>query len=145
MRRAKLGQKQSGFKMKKLKNTCNIGEIGESAFLHAAISLGLVVSQPFGHGTPYDFIVDVQGKLIKVQIKASRWQKVNKHLRLQFNLNNRDKKIKDVTSKFDILVGFDITYKVFYIIPAKNITAATVTFSSKTKPYIFKNNWSLFK
>lgn len=131
--------------MKKLKNSCNIGEIGESAFLHAAISLGLAVSKPFGHGNPYDFIVDVQGKLIKVQVKASKWRKNNKTVCLKFNLNNRGRKISDVTSKFDILVGFDITYKTFYIIPAKNITVGTISFSSKTKPYIFKNNWDLFK
>lgn len=129
----------------KLKNSCNIGEIGEAAFMLEAVRRGFIVSQPFGHAQKYDFIVDTGTKLLKVQIKACTWGKNKKQDRLAFNLNPRGKKLKSVTGRFDVLVGYDVENKDFYTILAKKIIGTTVSFSSKTKPYKeYKNNWSIF-
>lgn len=130
--------------MKKLKNTCNTGETGEAAFLLACLSHGFVANKPFGHGQAYDFIVDVNGTLLRVQIKTSSWTKTKNKNLLKFNLNARRNSIEKTTSKYDILVGYDLTHKDFYIIPAKKIYVKTISFSSATKQYVFKNNWAPF-
>lgn len=128
-----------------LKKSCNTGEIGECAFLLEAVRRGFLVSQPFGHAQKYDFIVDTGNKLLKVQVKAARWSSNGSYHTLQFNLNTRGNKLDSVTSKFHVLVGYDIDNKDFYMILSKNITGCTFSFSNKTKTYSkHKNNWSAF-
>lgn len=47
------------------------GEIGEAAFLAKASSMGFGVAKPWGDSDRYDFIVDVLGRLLRVQIKSA--------------------------------------------------------------------------
>jgi hypothetical protein len=47
------------------------GNLTELQCLTAFIESGCGVSIPYGDCYPYDFIVDVEGKLIKVQVKSS--------------------------------------------------------------------------
>lgn len=48
------------------------GNLSESKVLTAYIQAGFLVSVPFGNGAPYDFIVDVGERLLKVQVKTGR-------------------------------------------------------------------------
>lgn len=55
------------------KNHTNIkGNVSESAALNAFSKAGFVVSVPFGNGAPYDLIVDIGKRLLKVQVKTGR-------------------------------------------------------------------------
>lgn len=45
------------------------GDVAESAIIAKLISLGYIVSIPFGDNQRYDIIVDLNGYLYKVQIK----------------------------------------------------------------------------
>src|SRR5882757_6613850 len=47
------------------------GELGEAAFLAKAASMGIGVAKPWGDSERYDFIIDVGGRLLKVQIKSA--------------------------------------------------------------------------
>lgn len=47
------------------------GEIAESAFLHKAMELGLMVSKPWGDSSRYDFVVDSGKQLLRVQVKST--------------------------------------------------------------------------
>ncbi|ATN93545.1 endonuclease [Pseudoalteromonas phage J2-1_QLiu-2017] len=51
-------------------NTKAIGIIVEQTFVLKCVNLGLTVSQPIGDNAPYDFVVELEGKLIKVQCKS---------------------------------------------------------------------------
>lgn len=51
-------------------NTKQRGMIGETRFLFKCTELGITVSQPFGDNAPYDFVIDVNGRLLKVQCKT---------------------------------------------------------------------------
>jgi hypothetical protein len=53
-------------------NTNQIGKISELEILTYVTKLGYSVSIPFGDKDKYDQIWDINGKLIKVQIKTSR-------------------------------------------------------------------------
>ncbi len=48
-----------------------LGEIAEAAFLAKASGMGFGVAKPWGDSEPYDFIVAVRGRLLKVQVKAA--------------------------------------------------------------------------
>jgi hypothetical protein len=49
------------------------GELGESAFLHKATTLGLRVARPFGV-EHYDFIVASKSRLARVQVKMTTYR-----------------------------------------------------------------------
>lgn len=54
------------------RDTHRNGELAEAAFIHKAISLGLLVSKPFGPDARYDFIVDSGARLYRVQVRGAR-------------------------------------------------------------------------
>lgn len=53
--------------------TQSIGNVNELQCLTAFVQLGYECSIPFGNGAKYDFIVDVEGKLIRIQCKSSHY------------------------------------------------------------------------
>lgn len=55
--------------------TQSIGNVNELLCLTEFIKLGYECSIPFGNGAKYDFIVDVDGELIRVQCKSSHYTK----------------------------------------------------------------------
>lgn len=58
-------------------NTNQIGKITEIEVLSYITKLGYSVSIPFGDKDRYDQIWDINGKLIRVQIKTSHWKNDN--------------------------------------------------------------------
>lgn len=48
------------------------GNLTELQCITAFYSLGYQVSIPYGENSRYDFIADIKGKLIKVQVKSSK-------------------------------------------------------------------------
>ena len=54
-----------------MRNPKQCGEIGETAFLHRATTLGLLVSRPFGESGRYDFVVDNGRRFCRVQVKST--------------------------------------------------------------------------
>ena len=58
----------------KMNNVNTKGKITELEILTHITKLGYSVSIPFGDKDKYDQIWDINGKLIKVQIKTCRWK-----------------------------------------------------------------------
>lgn len=50
-----------------------IGDINELQCMSSFIKLGYECSVPFGNSAKYDFIVDIDGKLLRIQCKSSRY------------------------------------------------------------------------
>lgn len=48
-----------------------IGDIGELAFMRRAVENGLVVCRPFVTTAPYDFVIEHNNKLSRVQVKTT--------------------------------------------------------------------------
>lgn len=59
-------------------NTSKVGDIGESIAVHEFIKRGIAVSLPFGSNVPYDMIIDINGRLYRVQCKT-RTKKDDEH------------------------------------------------------------------
>jgi hypothetical protein len=53
------------------KETKRLGELAEANFLSKATSMGFHVSKPWGDSERYDFIVDVKGRIFRVQVKSA--------------------------------------------------------------------------
>lgn len=54
-----------------MKNTSNIGNIGQAKVIAKFVELGIPVFTPFGEGYTTDLIADFNGKLNKIQIKTT--------------------------------------------------------------------------
>jgi len=52
-------------------NFKDIGNVGSAKFILDCIEFGLTISQPFGDNSPYDFILDINGQLKKIQVKTT--------------------------------------------------------------------------
>ena len=53
-----------------MSETNRLGDIGELVVAARLAELGYRVSIPFGHDSPYDLVVEVDGHLKKVQVKS---------------------------------------------------------------------------
>lgn len=58
--------------------TQSIGDIVELQCMSKFIELGYEVSIPYGNGAKYDFIVDINGKFIRIQCKSCSHPKIKK-------------------------------------------------------------------
>src|SRR5579862_9027925 len=57
---------------KQKRNTKRVGDISEITVLSALVRLGYRVSIPYGENQRYDFVVEKDGKLQRVQVKTGR-------------------------------------------------------------------------
>lgn len=57
-----------------MSNTKSIGDIAEINITAKFLEQGIPVSIPYGDNCPYDLIIDVDGLLLKVQIKHGKYK-----------------------------------------------------------------------
>lgn len=61
------------------------GNLTELQCLTAFVEQGLNVSVPYGDNARYDFIIDIQGKLLRVQVKTSSLKKADDEGAIHFS------------------------------------------------------------
>ena len=98
------------------RDTKRRGEIGEAAFLAKAASLGFGVAKPWGDSERYDLIVDVAGRLLKVQVKSAHCVcaqpgggyhiRAHPHQRTPYRVD-----------EIDLLVAYIVPEDIWYIFP----------------------------
>lgn len=104
-----------------LENTQRIGAITEQKCFMKCIEEGYVVSKPLFDNARYDFILDTGKKLLKIQVKTSRW-KDDEHSGFVFNCysqhstGNGNKRMR--YSKEDIDYFMTEKDNIFYLYPA---------------------------
>ncbi|WP_222845834.1 group I intron-associated PD-(D/E)XK endonuclease [Flavilitoribacter nigricans] len=49
------------------------GDIAEQAVVLTALEKGWGVLQPVGDRLPYDLVLDIAGRLLRIQVKAAWW------------------------------------------------------------------------
>lgn len=52
-------------------NTTQIGDISEQKFVLYCLEHNIPISKPIGNNLPYDFIIDYNNKLYKIQVKTA--------------------------------------------------------------------------
>ena len=94
-------------------------DIAESAVITALLKRGFKVLKPIGDRLPYDLALDVNGKLLKVQVKSawyyngnytvdSRRTKTNRRRMLRSHYDDKD---------FDFAILYIDCINAFYIMP----------------------------
>ncbi len=102
-------------------NTKLKGDIAEQAVTLKALKLGYEVLKPIGDRLPYDLVFDIDGKLIKIQVKSAWYdsKKDNYVVDNRRTKTNRRQMIRENYSSedFDFAILFIPDLEVFYIIP----------------------------
>jgi hypothetical protein len=92
------------------------GEQAEAAFLNKAISLGLNVAKPWGDSERYDFIVDSGRRLLRVQVKSTQYEYLEKN---RYGICNHRHGTFYTEEEIDFLAVYIVPLKLWYIIPVK--------------------------
>jgi PD-(D/E)XK endonuclease len=92
------------------------GEQAEAAFLNKATSLGFSVSKPWGDSERYDLIVGSGRRLLRVQVKSTRYQHAG---RFRYSINARGCAAQYTEDEIDFLAIYIVPLDLWYVIPVK--------------------------
>lgn len=113
---ARASQENTAQKIKR--ETKRRGEIGEAAFLSKAASMGFGVAKPWGDSDRYDLIVDVGGRLLRVQVKSAHRVCAQAgggyHIRAHGHQRQAYR-----TDEIDLLVAYIVPEDTWYIFPPR--------------------------
>ena len=98
-----------------------IGDIAEQFAVLEALKRGWGVMTPIGDRLPYDLVFDIDGKLLKIQVKSAWWDS-NKENYVVDNrrtkTNRRNIKRENYKqSDFDFALLYIPTLSIFYVMP----------------------------
>jgi hypothetical protein len=93
-----------------------LGEFAEAEFLRTVLKMGMAVTKPWGESQGYDFIVDVKGRLTRVQVKAAfrRGRQGGYSLRAY-----RSSKECYTPEEIDALAGYVAPEEAWYLFPVR--------------------------
>lgn len=105
-------------------NTKQIGDISEAKVISRFIELGITVSIPFGDNQRYDLIADMEGKLLKIQIKTGRLKRGVIHF-YTYNFSGSGKRAKkmDYKNSCNLFAVYCPENDNIYVIPVKTCSA----------------------
>jgi hypothetical protein len=122
----------------------HIGNIGELEFLLAATKRGLIVSRPEIQSTIYDFLIDNQKKILKIQVKATFSDGLCYALNIgQGNTSKKSYSCRDV----DIIACYLNSLDIWYFLPTSEVSnqvkISLYPNSTKSKWNLYKGAWDL--
>jgi hypothetical protein len=89
------------------------GEASEAAFLARACSLGFSVAKPWGDSARYDFLVDADGKLWRVQVKSTQ-----RYAEKRYRVKNAGSRASAYTAEeIDFVAAHIVPLDLWYIVP----------------------------
>ena len=102
-------------------NTKQKGDIAEQVATLAALKRGWEVLKPLGDRLPYDLVFDVDGKLVKIQVKSAWFNDKAKNFIVESRRTktNRREMIRShyKSSDFDFALIYIEDINVFYVMP----------------------------
>ena len=97
------------------------GDIAEQAVTLFALKQGWGVLRPIGDRLPYDLVFDIDGKLVKIQVKSAWFdlKRQNYVVDTRRTKTNRRRMIREVYTSldFDFAVAYIEEKHIFYVIP----------------------------
>ena len=128
-------------------------DIAESAVVTALLKRGFRVLKPIGDRLPYDLALDVDGKLLRVQVKSA-WHYNGSYTvdtrRTKTNRRHMIRKRYD-ENDFDFAIVYIDRLETFYVIPISKFSAyksgislvETKKRQRKPKSAIYRERWDL--
>ena len=93
----------------------------EMLFMAAASFHGYRVLRPWGEALPYDVGIEVEGGLLRVQVKSTS-HRIGAGYRCEFIHGCKGRSRRYDAGELDVCVGFVIPEKTWYIFPAHRVT-----------------------
>ena len=97
------------------------GDIAEQAVILYALKQGWGVLRPIGDRLPYDLVLDVDGKFIRIQVKSAWFDTTRQNYVVDNRRTKTNRRImlreKYQESDFDFAVVYIEEINVFYVIP----------------------------
>jgi hypothetical protein len=93
----------------------------EMLFMAAASAKGYRVLKPWGEALPYDVGIEIEGRLVRVQVKSTS-HKAGAGYLCEFTHSSGGRIRRYNTEDLDICVGYVIPKEAWYIIPAHHVT-----------------------
>ena len=95
--------------------------MAELIFVVKAASMGFAVSKPYGDSEPYDLIVEVSGRLLRIQVKS-----VFTTLRCGYGVavarhGPRHTVLQYSAEEIDFIAAYVVPHDAWYIVPAAEI------------------------
>jgi hypothetical protein len=118
------------------------GLIAELKFELECISRKIPISKPIHPKSVYDYIIDVSGKLLKVQVKYTSCKNPSGNFRLTCFKGNSSRVAKRHNydkNDIDYIIGLTSNGD-WYLIPIEKGVTTCITLCKKYEE--FKNNWS---
>lgn len=99
-------------------NTAQVGDIAEQTVALFALKQGWGVLKPIGNRLPYDLVLDIFGKLVRIQVKSA-WKKSNGSYVAETRRckTNRKKYLIERYSELDFDFFVAVVEDDFFIIP----------------------------
>jgi hypothetical protein len=131
------------------------GDIAEQAVVLYALKQGWGVLQPVGDRLPYDLALDIQGFLIKIQVKSAWFddKRGNYVVDTRRTKTNRRRMLRETyaVNDFDFAVIFIQELEIFYVMPSDVFISygseihlvETVKRQRKPRSAVYKNAWDL--
>lgn len=102
-------------------DTKSKGDIGEQTAVLYALKMGWGVLKPIGDRLPYDLVFDVEGRLVKVQVKVAWFDKKSKNFVIDARRTKTNRKVMRrelyKLGDFDFALIYIEPLNVFYILP----------------------------
>jgi hypothetical protein len=89
------------------------GQWAELRFMARASEQGLCVSKPWGDTSPYDFIIEHQGKLLRVQVKSTTYSNFRSYIVHLHGANHR----RYTSDNIDFVAAYIIPKDIWFIFP----------------------------
>ena len=116
-----------------MRNTSNIGNIGQAAVINKFVEMGINVYVPFGDGCVVDLIAEWNNKLYKIQIKTTESVKDSLMTwRLSKQEGYHGAKVPYLKDEVDYFALYCIETKTLCLVPFDNVP---LTFSIRLDNY----------
>ena len=130
-------------------------DIAESAVITELLKKGFKVLKPIGDRLPYDLAMDLDGKLLRIQVKSAWFNPKTKYygVDVRRTKTNRRRMLRERYSKddFDFAVLYIAPLHVFYVMPFSVFSSygSTITLietdkrQRKPKSRAYRERWDL--
>lgn len=124
-----------------------LGEIAEQKFTVRAIEEGFKVSRPIGHITSYDFIIEKEGRLFRIQVKSTHQiRKGNRTFQISVGQSSLRVSKPYADNSFDYFAIFVGPLDCFFIVPQSAIKVRTLSINpapNKNRYVEYLENWEI--
>ena len=122
-------------------NSKSYGDIAELAVAAKLAKLGYIVSRPLSDNAPYDLIIDKNGTLQKVQVKARRTRRGRVYIEMYSSMTNYVRMYEK--EDFDILAVYHIETGDIAFISRNEITTKQLVLQVDNSKRFSKNSFNM--